>query len=174
MIWAIVNSWFCFCWLYRASLSLAGKNIINLISVSTIWWCPCVESSLAFLKEGVCYDQCVLLTKSLLAFALLILYSKAKFACYSRYLLSSYFCIPVLWWKGHLFWILVLEGLVGIIESFNFSFFSINGWDIDLDYWDVEWFVLETNRDHSVTFEIASKYCISDSFCWVWWILHFF
>ena len=27
-----------------------------------------------------------------------------------------------------------------------------------------EWFALETNRDHSVVFEIASKYCISDSF----------
>ena len=95
MIWGTVSSWSCFCWLYRASLSLAGKNIINLISVLTIWWCPCVESSLAFLKEGVCYDQCVLLTKSLLAFALLILYSKAKFACYSRCFLTSYFCIPV-------------------------------------------------------------------------------
>ena len=29
---------------------------------------------------------------------------------------------------------------------------------------DIEWFALETNRDHSVIFEIASKYCISDSF----------
>ena len=27
-----------------------------------------------------------------------------------------------------------------------------------------EWFVLETNRDHSVVFEIASKWCILDSF----------
>ena len=27
-----------------------------------------------------------------------------------------------------------------------------------------EWFALVTNRDHSVVFEIASKYCISDSF----------
>ena len=26
------------------------------------------------------------------------------------------------------------------------------------------WFALETNRDHSVVFEIASKYCISDCF----------
>ena len=31
-------------------------------------------------------------------------------------------------------------------------------------YRDIEWFALEMNRDHSVTFEIASKYCISDSF----------
>ena len=33
-----------------------------------------------------------------------------------------------------------------------------------MDYCDIEWFALETNRDHSVIFEIASKYCISDSF----------
>ena len=35
---------------------------------------------------------------------------------------------------------------------------------IDLDYCDIEWFALEMNRDHSVIFEIAFKYCISDSF----------
>ena len=29
---------------------------------------------------------------------------------------------------------------------------------------DIEWFALEMNRDHSVIFEIVSKYCISDSF----------
>ena len=33
-----------------------------------------------------------------------------------------------------------------------------------MDNCDIEWFALETNRDHSVIFEIASKYCISDSF----------
>ena len=41
---------------------------------------------------------------------------------------------------------------------------KVNGWGIDLDYRDIEWFALEMNRDHSVVFEIASKYCISDSF----------
>ena len=42
------------------------------------------------------------------------------------------------------------------------AFFSVTGWGIDLDYHDSEWLALETNRDHSVFFEIASKYCISD------------
>ena len=42
----------------------------------------------------------------------------------------------------------------------------MTGWGIDLDYCDIEWFALETNRDHSVIFEIASKYCISDSNKW--------
>ena len=60
MIWASFSSRSCFCWLYRASPSLTAKNIINLISVLTIWWCPCVESSLVFLEEGVCYDECIL------------------------------------------------------------------------------------------------------------------
>ena len=49
------------------------------------------------------------------------------------------------------------------IEPFNFSLFSITGWGIGLDYRDIEWFALEMNRDHSVVFGIASKYCISDS-----------
>ena len=45
------------------------------------------------------------------------------------------------------------------IEPFNFSFFSVTGWGIGLDYLDIEWFALEMNRDHSVIFETASKYC---------------
>ena len=73
MIWATVRSqvffFFFFRWLYRASPSLTAKNIINLISVLTIWWHPCVGSSLVLLEEGVCYDKCVLLA-TLLAFAL--------------------------------------------------------------------------------------------------------
>ena len=50
------------------------------------------------------------------------------------------------------------------MEPFNVIFFGICGTGIDLDYCDVEWFALEMNRDHSVAFEIAPKYCISDSF----------
>ena len=38
---------------------------------------------------------------------------------------------------------LVLEGLVGLIELFNFSFFSATGRGIDLDYRDIEWFALD-------------------------------
>ena len=60
---------------------------------------------------------------------------------------------------------LVLEGLTGLHSTIELSFFSITGQGIDLDYCDIEWFALETNRDRSVVFEIASKNCISDSFC---------
>ena len=33
-----------------------------------------------------------------------------------------------------------------------------------MDYSDIEWCALEMDRDHSVIFENAAKYCILDSF----------
>ena len=50
------------------------------------------------------------------------------------------------------------------IELINLSFFGISGWGIDLDYHNVEWFALEMTWDHSVIFEVALKYCISNYF----------
>ena len=58
---------------------------------------------------------------------------------------------------------LVLEGLVGLHRTVQLQLLQ-NFLGIDLGYQDSEWFALEMNRDHSVIFEIASKYCISDSF----------
>ena len=48
---------------------------------------------------------------------------------------------------------LVLKGLVGLHRTVQLQLIH-----------DIEWFALEMNRDHSVIFETASKYCISDSF----------
>ena len=60
---------------------------------------------------------------------------------------------------------LVLKGLVGLHKTIQLqSLFNVTDWGIDLDYDDIEWFALEMKRDHSVVFEITSKYCISDSF----------
>ena len=53
------------------------------------------RSSLVLLEEGVCYDQCIFLAKLYQPVPCFIPYSKAKFACYSRCFLTSYFCIPV-------------------------------------------------------------------------------
>ena len=49
------------------------------------------------------------------------------------------------------------------VEPLNVNFFGVTGWGIGLDYHDIEWFALQTNRDHSVVFEMASKYSISES-----------
>ena len=59
---------------------------------------------------------------------------------------------------------LVLKVLVGLYRTIPRQFLQrywLGG--IDLDNCGIEWFALEMNRDHSVIFEIASKYCISDS-----------
>ena len=58
---------------------------------------------------------------------------------------------------------LVLKGLVGLHQTVQRQLLQHYSWGIDLDFCDIEWFVLETNRDHFAVFEIASKYCISDS-----------
>ena len=59
---------------------------------------------------------------------------------------------------------LVLEGLIGLHRTIQFQLLQHYWQAIELDYCDIEWFALETNRDYSVIFEMASKYCISDSF----------
>ena len=91
--------------------------------------------------------------------------SKAKFACCSRCFLTSSFCIPVPYNEKDIYnekeGCQLQKVLQLFTEPFNFSFFSITSWGIGLDYCDIEWFALETNRDHSVVFPIASKYCIS-------------
>ena len=57
---------------------------------------------------------------------------------------------------------LVLESLVGLHRTIQLQLLCV--WGINLYYCDIEWLALEKNRDHSVIFEIASKYCILDSF----------
>ena len=59
---------------------------------------------------------------------------------------------------------LVLEGLVGLHRTIQLQLLHHYCWGIDLDYCDIEWFALETNRDHSVIFETTSKYHILDCF----------
>ena len=91
-------------------------------------------------------------------------HSKAKFACYSRCFLTSYFCIPVPYNENYIFLVSVLKGLAGLHRTIQLQLLQHYWLGIDLDYCDIEWFALEMNRDHSIVFEIVSQYCISDSF----------
>ena len=117
------------------------------------------------LEEGVCYDQCIFLAK-LLVFALLHVVLHGQICLVLQVSLDTFFIptfsLPSSMMKRSSFFCCCL--VLVLIEPFNFSFFSISGWSIDLDYCDIEWLTLEMNRDLSVVFEIASKYCISDSF----------
>ena len=97
MIWATIS------WLYRAFPFLTAKNIISLIYLLTIWWCPCVESSLVLLEKSVCYSWCILLTKSLV-FALLHFVLQGQ-TCLLLQVSLDFLLLhsSPLWWKGHLF-----------------------------------------------------------------------
>ena len=112
MIWATVSFWSCFCWLYRASPSLAAKNIISLISVLTIWWYPCVESSLVLLEKGLLWPGHSL-GKTLLAFVLLHFLLQGQI-CLLLHVSHDFLLLhsnPIQR-KGHPFWVLVLGGLI--------------------------------------------------------------
>ena len=75
----------------------------------------------------------------------------------------SYFCIPVPYNEKDIFWgVLILDGLADLHITIQLLQHDCQG--IDLDYCDIDWLALETNRDHFVMFETASRYCILDSF----------
>ena len=62
------------------------------------------------------------------------------------------------------FWVLVLEAFVDLHRTVQLQLLQHYWSGHRLEICDVEWFALETSRDHFVAFEIASKYCISDFF----------
>ena len=123
MIWATVSSWSCFCWLYRASPSFAAENIISLISVLTIWWCPYVEFSHVLLEDSVLLWPVCSLCKTLLVVALLHFVFQGQICLLLLVSLDFLFLhSSPLWRKGHLFLVLVLEGLVGHHSTIQLQF----------------------------------------------------
>ena len=78
-----------------------------------------------------------------------------------------------IWWKGHHFGVLVLEGLVALHRTIQFQLLQHYwlGHRLGLLWY---WMVCLGNEQRSFCFyEITSKDCILDS-CWPWWLLHFF
>ena len=149
MIWATVSSWSCFCWLYRASPSLAAKNIINLITVLTIWWCPCVVFSCVVESGCLLWPLCSL-GKTLLAIALLHSVLQGQICLLLRCFLTSYFCIPVPYNEKNIFLCVCSKGLVGLHRTVRLLQHYWSGHRLGLWwYWMV---CLGNNRDHSVVF----------------------
>ena len=53
---------------------------------------------------------------------------------------------------------LILKDLVDLHRTAQLQLLQVYWLGRSLDYYDIEWFALEMNRDHSVIFEITSKY----------------
>jgi len=168
MIWATISSWSCFCWLYRASPSLATKNIINLILVLTIWWCPFVVFSCVVGRGCLLWPVCSL-GKTLLAFDLL------------RFVLQGQICSLLLVSLDFLFLhsrafnekdisfgVLVLEGLVGLHRTIQLQLLQ--------HYWSRHrlgllwyWMVCLGNKQRSFChFWGCIQVLHFGLFCWLW------
>ena len=174
MIRATVSSRSCFCLLYRASPYLAAKNVINLILVLTVWWCPFVESSLVLLEEAVCYDQRILLAKVYEPLPCFIPCSKAKFACTPgvSWLPTFAFHSPII--KRTSFLGVSSKTLVGLHRSIQLQLLQHywSGHRLGLPWY---WMVCLGNKQRSFFhFWYWIQVLHFRLFCWPWWLLHFF
>ena len=167
MIWATVSSRSCFYWLYRASPSLVAKNIINLISVLTIWWCPCVQSSLVVLAVTSVFSW----------------QNSINSLCPASFCTPRPICLLLQVFLDFLLFqspIMKRTSILGVssmscrfIQLFNFSFFSITGQGVDLDYW--YWMVCLGNKQRSFCrFSDCIQVLHFRLFCWLLGLLHFF
>ena len=174
MIWAKVSSWSCFCWLNRASSSLAAKNIMKLISVLTILWCSCVASSLVLLEDGVSMT-------STFSWQISVSLCPASF-CTPRTNLSvtpgiswlSIFAFQPPIMKKSFLRVLVLEGFVGLYRTIHLRLLQ--------HYWSGHrfgflwyWMFCLGNKQRSFChFWGCTQALHFGLFCWLWGLLHFF
>ena len=110
MIWATVSFRSCFCWLYRASPSLAAKNI----GVGHLVMAICKGFSCVAGRGCLLWPVCSL-GKILLGFSLLHSVLQDQICLLLQVFLDFLLLhSSPLYWKGHLFWVLALEGLLGL------------------------------------------------------------
>ena len=175
MIWATVSSQSYFCWLYRASPSLAARNIINLISVMThlvISTCrvfPCVVG------RGCLLWPVHFLGKTLLVFALLhsVFQGKICLLLLSVSWLPTFsFQFPIM--KRAFFGGLVLTGIVGLHRTVQIQLLQHYwlGHRLGLLWY---WMVCLGNEQRSFCrFGDCIQVLHFKLFCWPGWLLHFF
>ena len=93
----------------NSDLVISHSTVVKKV---TIWWCPCVESSLVLLEEGVYYMFSWQNSISLWPASFCTLRQNLPVTPGISWLPTLH--SSPLQQKGHLFWVLVLEGLVGI------------------------------------------------------------
>ena len=79
-----------------------------------------------------------------------------------------------LWWKRHLFWVLIVEGLVGLPRTVQLQLLQLCwlGHRLRLLWY---WMVCLGNEQRSFCrFWDCIQVLHFRLFCWLWWLLHFF
>ena len=181
MIWATVSSRSCFCWLYRAFPS--GCKEYNQSDFSIHYSVFSIQHS-----SGNVHLYS-LLFRCWKRFAMTSVFSWQN----SISLFPASFCnprpnLPVtpgisdsllvhsspLKWKGHLFWVLVLEGLVGLHRTVQLQLFKHyrSGHRLGLLWY---WMVCLGNEQRSFCcFWDCIQVLHFKFFCLLWWLLYFF
>ena len=172
MIWATVSSRSYFCWLYRASPSMAAKNIINLF-----WYWPSGDVHVYSLL--LCCWKRVFAMTSAFPWQNSISFCAASF-CTPRpnlpvtpgisWLPTFAFQSPIM--KRTSF--LVLEGLVGLHRTVQLQLLQHywSGHRLGLPWY---WMVCLGNEQRSFCrFRDCIQVLHFGLFSWLWWLLHFF
>ena len=177
MIWATVSSRSCFCWLYRASPSLAAKDIINLISVLTEHH---LVMSMYRVFSCVVGRGCLLwpvssFGKTLLVFALLHSVLQGQI-CLLLQVFLHFFLLhsSPLQWKEDLWGLLVLEGFVGLNRTIQLQLLQHYrlGYRLGLPWY---WTVCLGNEQRSFcSFWDCIQVLYFRLFCSLWGLLCFF
>ena len=78
-----------------------------------------------------------------------------------------------LWWKGHIFLVLVLEGLVGLHKTVQLQLLQHYwlGHKLGLLWY---WMVCTGKKQISLSFLRLHPSTAFLTLCWLWWLLHFF
>ena len=79
-----------------------------------------------------------------------------------------------LWWKGHLFWVLILEGLVCLNRTIYLQlleYYWLGHWLGLLWFWMA---CLQNKQRSFYHFWDCIQVLHFGLFCWPWWLLHFF
>ena len=170
MVWATVSSWSCFCWLYRASPSLAAKNIISLISVFGHLVMFMYRVFSCVVGRGCLLWPVCLLGKTLLPLPLFHSVLQGQICLLLQVILDFLLLhsSPLLW-KGHLIWVLVLKGLVGLHRTVQLQLIQCywSGHRLGLPWC---WMVCLGNEQRSFCcFWDCIQVVHFGLFCWLWW-----
>ena len=172
MIWATVSFQSCFCWLYRVLHLWLEEYNQNVFSIDYLVMSICRVFS-CVVGRGFCYEQCVLFAK-LLGCAQLHLVFQGQ-TCLLLQVSLDFLLLhsSPLWWKGLLFWVLVLEGLVDLHRTIQFQHFQYSwlGHRLGLLWY---WMICLGNKLTTFCHFTGCKQVPHfQVLCWPWGLLHF-
>ena len=124
MIWGTVSSQSCFCWLYSFSIFDCKEYNQSDFGVDHLVMSMCRVFS-CVVGRGYLLWPVHFLGKTLLVFALLHSTFQGQICLLLQVFLDFLLLrSSPLWWKGHLFGVLVLKGLVGLHRTIQLQLFQ--------------------------------------------------